>query len=137
MRRARLARGLPVSESIYASDPNWYTVERGIRAKAGRHVVGADLCRPRKHGKRADHLICAVSGYTGIKPTLLVHGERNPIHPADQVRELLAAYPQRRCPETVWLKAKHNDFMSFNHKVFGQMINRIDSWMERTLLPSS
>jgi pimeloyl-ACP methyl ester carboxylesterase len=64
------------------------------------------------------------------KPILWIHGRSNPIHPLKHVRELVAACPAGVSPQLRVLKAKHNDFMSFDHPVFKRMIKHAASWLQ-------
>jgi pimeloyl-ACP methyl ester carboxylesterase len=64
-------------------------------------------------------------------PILIVHGERNRMHPPSEAESLYRNYPGPK--ELVWLwNAGHTEWMDDEHPTFQQLTQRIDEWLQRS-----
>ncbi len=63
-------------------------------------------------------------------PVLIIHGERNRMHPPIEAESLFRAYPGPK--EILWLwGAGHTEWMRDEHPTFRKMVSAIDSWFQR------
>jgi alpha-beta hydrolase superfamily lysophospholipase len=74
----------------------------------------------------------AVVGQIAPRPLLIVHGERNALHPVDEARRL---YAQAAEPKTLRILpgATHLNWMSLEHPVFGQAMGEVVLWLRDAL----
>lgn len=63
-------------------------------------------------------------------PALIIHGERNRMHPPIEAESLYRAYPGPK--EILWLwGAGHTEWMKDDHPTFLKMVAAIDAWFRR------
>jgi len=63
-------------------------------------------------------------------PALIVHGDRNKLHPVEEARSLTEKYPGHR--ELYWVPdAGHTEWMYDDHPKFQGLIKKLDQWMSK------